>query len=246
MLPINSLTQERIINEKLPINELLTNSLYYPSCGFDGGVVKYFSEEIQTFIYCDYAADQENLLQQINTFTGYHIMGQRNVKKHELVPNNWNPVIPPNVDKSDYLKYQDSFKTPFAHWVVYERDEDRIASYGAKRFSLLYIGGEGVATYQALYWSNHSFAKAIAIIQPGTGFGLNWTDFRRQDSPFGWVVLNNQYGVPDTIIYGGYGNNYGNLNWNGYKKNKTIQPYYSGRETNEDPFGEITVWKKKD
>ncbi len=35
-----------------------------------------------------------------------------------------------------------------------------------------------VATHQALFWTNRKSAKALAIIQPGAGFGLKWTDFR--------------------------------------------------------------------
>lgn len=105
---------------------------------------------------------------------------------------------------------------------------------------MLYIGGEGVATYQALYWANKKTAKAVAIIQPGTGFGFNWTDFRDRKGAFAWVVLQNEYGTPDTIFYGGINEGYDDFNWKDYQFEERIQPYYSGQQS-----GEVTIWKRK-
>jgi len=68
---------------------------------------------------------------------------------------------------------------------IQKKDE----SYNPKRFSLLYIGGEGVATYQALYLSNRIKPKIVTVINPGTGFGLNWTDFRERNKIFGRTIL---------------------------------------------------------
>src|SRR5674476_982995 len=50
---------------------------------------------------------------------------------------------------------------------VYERLEKFDDNFGPLKFSLLYIGGEGVATFQALYWAKKKTAKAVAIIQYG-------------------------------------------------------------------------------
>ena len=52
-------------------------------------------------------------------------------------------------------------------------------------------------------WANKKLAKALAIIQPGHGFRGNWADFTSQDDPLAWVVLNNKFGKPDIIFYGG-------------------------------------------
>ncbi|MGN1215563.1 MAG: hypothetical protein ACI4TJ_04870, partial [Candidatus Cryptobacteroides sp.] len=52
-------------------------------------------------------------------------------------------------------------------------DEDR----GPKRFSLMYICGDGAATYAALYSEKKIAPTVLAIIHPGTGWGGNYTDF---------------------------------------------------------------------
>jgi len=238
---IDELTPDQILNGVLPINELLENSLYYPSCGFDGGVVKFCGKEIQSFIYCDYATGKIELLNQLNSFKGYDILANRSLVINELIPNGWNSQLPPNFNIDTYYRYRDEFKKPFANWVVYERKSDFDETHGPMRFSLIYIGGEGVATYQALYWSNKKTAKALAIIQPGHGFGFNWTNFSELAGPLKWVISNNPHGCPDFILYGGFGSDYTDLNWGGYELEKTITPYYTSLN---NLGGSVTIWRK--
>jgi hypothetical protein len=240
---LEKLTPEIICNEKIPINDILKDSFYYPSSAFDGGIVKDCniigrSYGISSFIYCDYAVGEEAFDCEKENFVGYHVLGIRKVNPHELIPNGWSQRLPPGVNSRDYGNYKDMWR-PFMQWVVYERDACRDESHGLKRFSLLYIGGEGVATYQALYWSNRQRPKAMAIIQPGTGFGLNWTDFREQGNPLNWVVKNNPAGMPELVYYGGYGTGYDDFSWDEYEPERKIIPYYSeGR-------GEVQILKKK-
>jgi len=231
-------------NAKFPVEELLTDSLYYPSCGFDGGVIKdcnLHQDElgICSFIYCDYATGKDALMEELDSFVGYHVFTSRSVSPNELTPNNWIPQMPPNLSRAEYTRYRDAWQRPFAHWIIYERDENRTEDHGPLRFSLLYICGEGVATYQALYWSNKKTAKAVAIIQPGTGFGLNWTDFRDPESDLAWVISNNPTGLPEYIYGGGYGTGYDRLGWEGYDQVRIINEYYAADMIRK---GEVRLW----
>ncbi len=237
---LTKLTKEEIETGKFPLKDILQNSLYYPSCGFDGGVVKDCNTaardlDIVSFIYCDYASGKDAFLEAQNTFSGYHLLGCRDVTHSELTPNGWSPTFPPGIDKQQYMQYSADWK-PFIMWSVFERDAIRDESHGPERFSLLYLGGEGVATYQALYWTNNISARAIAIIQPGTGFGLNWTDFRDENGALAWVINNNPAGQPELYYYGGYGSNYNNFNWRNYQINRKIENYYGN-------FGEVGIWE---
>ena len=245
MTAIDNLTKADIISGTLPLNDLLDNSLYYPSCEFDGAIVKHYSKKIQSFIYCDYATGEDVFMNHLHDFRGYDLVGNRSLRQDELIPDGWQMQTPPHFNIEEYGKLDKKQLTkPFAHWAVYERSASFNESHGPKRFSLIYIGGEGVASYQALYWSNKKTAKVLAIIQPGTGFGLNWTDFRSKDGPLAWVVLNNKNGTPDTIIYGGMsgytGQNdrwYEDFTWEQYRMTETIMPY----RTNTD---KVTIWAK--
>lgn len=238
---INKITKQQF-EKDLPIKALLENSLYYPACGFDGGVVKHFSKEVQSFIYCDYATGEEKLNDARNNFYGYKVLFERNVREDELTPNGWTPVRHPEIRREEYLKHVEQFKKPFCKWSIYERENEFNEEHGPKRFSVLYVGGEGVATYNALYYSNQTTAKILAIIQPGTGWGLNWTDFRKSNGVLAYVVLNNPFGSPDKILYGGCGKGYDDLNWERYSKIDTIKKYYYSKDSFDS--GEVTVWKK--
>jgi len=63
-----------------------------------------------------------------------------------------------------------------------------------------------VAAYQALYWQNHTAPVVLAIIQPGHGFGGNYTDFTDPNGFFAWVILkgNGQH-LPEYLVFGGLG-----------------------------------------
>ncbi len=235
------LTAETIEHGPLPLKQLLENSLYYPSAGFDGGVIKDCNtigseNQITSFIYCDYAVGEQAFLDQRDSFLGYACMGSRRVSLNELVPHTWSPVSPPKFNLNEYTQYQDSW-SPFVQWAVYERLPSKDRSYGPDRFSLLYVGGEGVASYQALYWSNKQRPKALAIIQPGHAFGLNWTDFTQKSGPLHWVVTNNPDGVPPIVYYGGAGVDYTDFPWREYIAQRKISPYYYERQ------GTVMVYK---
>ncbi|NBU48425.1 MAG: hypothetical protein EBS34_13505 [Flavobacteriales bacterium] len=89
---IDNLTKQEIENGKFPLAEILKNSIYYPSSGFDGGIIRdcnTFGRDlgISSFIYCDYASGEQAFRQLQNSFLGYNVIGSRNVKMQELVPN---------------------------------------------------------------------------------------------------------------------------------------------------------------
>lgn len=206
---LNELTPESIADGEFPVKELLRNSVYYPASAFDGGIIRDCNVNrkdwnVLSFIYCDYAMTRRNL-QETNMPRGYHILGQRQLTERDLVPDGWTPELPPNLDMQSYQYTVSQFanKRPFATWMVFERLPEFDETHGPKRFSFLFICGDGVATYQALYWTQKLAPRAIAIIQPGTGFGFNWTDFFKKNDPLYWTVKNNPAGMPE-YVYCGY------------------------------------------
>ncbi|MBA7580284.1 hypothetical protein ES708_22175 [subsurface metagenome] len=67
--------------------------------------------------------------------------------------------------------------SPFALWAVYELDTQN-PSGKINRFSILHIGGEACATFDAIYIGNKINPLAVVILNPGEGYGDNWTIFR--------------------------------------------------------------------
>jgi hypothetical protein len=244
-----NLTVKDVEQGPLPLKDILANSLYYAACETDGGVVKDCNTlnrdlGIENFIYADYALGEARLNQELNTFYGYTVFASRNILQSELIPNGWTITLPPGLTSQEYLIYSDQFKKPFAKWVVYERVPEKDEEFGPKRFSLLYIGGEGIATYQALYWSNNSYPKVVAIIQPGLGFSNNWADFTAPDGYLSWVIFNHpNQNIPQQIYFGGYMDkeDYQNFNWPNYNIIREIKNYYGQNRNN---MGYVAVYDR--
>jgi hypothetical protein len=203
---LSKASQESIKEDPFPLQKILKDSLFYPSSGFDGDPVKHLAGKIYSFIYVDYGYEEtelENALQE-RGFNGYEVLGSRSVLPYELTPQGWQQALPKKSDGNPLIHAR-HIKKGFCKWIVFERKKEFQSDHGPHRFSLLYLCSEGVCTYQCLYISNRAYPKMVAIIQPGTGFGFNWTNFEDPDMIFGRNVLGNPFGVPDYILFGGIG-----------------------------------------
>ena len=58
------------------IENIIKDSLYYPSCGRDGTPVKYFMGNIYSFVYVDYGISKNDFNKEIDlpdVFRGYNL-----------------------------------------------------------------------------------------------------------------------------------------------------------------------------
>lgn len=202
----------------MPMPDLLRHCVYYPSAGIDGDPIKYLGKYFQSFVYVDYGVGEQRVLNELMNFRGYDLISNRQVCLDELVPHGWQPrELRP--EDGNPTRNADTIKPPFAIWAVYNRKPEICSEHGPKRFSLLYIGGEGAATYHALFYSHQVSPAVVALIQPGTGFGGNWTNFENPDKVFARLVKENPAGMPDHLLYGGWGSGefYRNAPWPEYQ-----------------------------
>ncbi len=194
---------------EFPLMKLLGSSFYYPSSAFDGDPVKFLAGNIHSFIYADYGRSEAEFLQALANpgFLGYEAIAARSVSAQEL---NW-PEFPTHLDGSStrgefgLIKELGWIEQPFCAWIIFQRCSDRPPSHGPSRFSLLYLCADGAAAYQALYVANSVAPKAIAVIQPGHGFGGNWSNFEDPNQILARTVENNPAGKPKFLLYGGIG-----------------------------------------
>ena len=213
-----------------PLRQLLENSLYYPACDVDGEVIRYCNRHfaqmrICSFVYADYGTGEDRMNEHLDGFLGYHILATRELSPEDVGASQ-KLVKPEGISMEDYLQYQDVWQRPFARWAVFERDEERDDSHGPERFSLLYLGAEGVAAYAGLYLAQGIVPKGIAIIQPGHSFGLNWTNFRDWNCPLARTVRMGK-SLPEYFFHGGLSfQGYNECPWPGYHKIDRIDHYY--------------------
>ncbi len=203
---LRNLTAESICECVFPLKQILKDSLYYPSSGFDGDPVKYLAGNVHSFIYVDYGHGKdefEHALEQ-RGFHGYELVAKRSVTRQELAPRGWKPVLPTPDDGNPYQSRHHASE-PYCVWAVFQRAAEVPADHGPDRFSLLYLCADGVAAFQALYLGNAAVPKVIALIQPGHGFGGNWTDFTDPHQILARSVLGNSRGIPELLLHGGLG-----------------------------------------
>jgi len=217
-----ALSEEAIEEGELPLEKLLQGSLYYPAAGFDGRPVQLLAEKIHSFVYVDYDKSKSELLEELGSreygFKGYRVLALRDVSMGDLVPNGWRPEVLPGPNENPQTDSVPGNK-PYCMWVILERTHVYGEAHGPARFSLLYLCADGAAAYQALYNANGFIPKALAIIQPGTGFGGNYTDFRDPVGILARSVYGNRHGMPEFLLNGGIGNrdSYSKSIWPGYQ-----------------------------
>ena len=229
-----NMTKEVVETKPLPIQDLLQGSMYYPASGTEGQLVKHFSDRFNSFVYCDYDVGEERVREELSGFKGYGIMAGRALHREELIPNGWVPELPPGLRPDAAMPRMGLQHEPFAYWAILQRSPDRGEEHGPERFSLLFVGGDGVASYQALFWTNGAAPEGLAIINPGTGFGNNYTDFRKVGSPLHWMVMNNPHGRPRLVAYSG-GVPFA---WEGFHHQSTISDYMRDEFRRTD----VEVW----
>ena len=105
------ISQSTITIDPFPLTQLLEDSLYYPSSGFDRDPVKYLSGNILSFIYVDYGRSHDEFENEIikRGFRGYECVATRSVTEQELTPRGWRPIQPDR----DHIDYDPLYNSDF-------------------------------------------------------------------------------------------------------------------------------------
>lgn len=215
IMKLDNLTKEQIEQEEIPFEDLLRDSVYYPACNLDGRPIRYCNTiwrklGVNSFVYCDFDVSEDQFLKEMEHICGYKVLGHRALRQDEYIPEGWKLELVKDNDgeEGSHCYYWDTFlgnpgPGKFAHWVVYERVGYKGYEHGPKRFSLLYIGGEGLATFQQLYCHYRVAPKMICFIQCW-GFAGNWTNFTMAGAPFHLTLLKYKECSPEWLCIGHY------------------------------------------
>lgn len=215
---LTKLSPDSIINGPFPLESILRTSLFYPASGFDSDPIRYLSGSARSFVYADYGRDRDEFMQALGgpEFHDFEVLAIREIEEAELAPLGWRL---PTREFWDGVPNPDDMKPPFFRWVVMEGLDDLTVNYEPRRISLLYLCIDGVKAYQTLYVERGLAPKVIAIIQPGYGFGGNYTDFQDPKRMLGRTVMGSPAGPPKFLLFGGIGEraDYSSPCWPGYE-----------------------------
>lgn len=202
---LEELTAEDVANKPIPFKDLLTDSVYYPACGIDGTPVQYLHHLSRSFVYVDYNYSLERLQTEMleNGFKGYEIFAERLVREHEITPKSFRPHEFPSKEDGNPRKPFDNdwvHQPAYAYWTIWQRTAEFGEEHGPKRFSLFNLCADGVASFDALYYTWKTKPLVFCIIRPGTGYGLNWTDFREPGHIMHRLAMKNPAGTPEYML----------------------------------------------
>lgn len=176
--PMPKWLEDYVPGTKINIDDLRDSRLvYYPGSGTDGQAIRTFNEAryAHIFIYVDYMVRSEFLIKDLNkdnAVRGYHVIGQHFIDKSELTKEDWKMHI--DDFKPDYSFVDKNIK-PYCLITIFERDDDYTDEHGSKRFVLINLFADGIASYDALF-ANKNFKISVALIQDH-GFGGNYDRF---------------------------------------------------------------------
>lgn len=181
--------------------------VYYPGSGFDGHPVKLFgrSHSAHCFVYVDCGVTQNNLEQSLEDpkygFSGYYTLARLQLSERDLVS---------------------SAKAQFGFLEVLERNSELDDSHGASRIAILFLGADGISSYDALFCQEDSGAPPFAVLLQDHGCitrfgrGGRLCDVASRCNVFPEFLVVAENTKP----------------WKGYSQVKDIEPDMGGRSHN--------------
>ena len=162
-----------------------SRTLYYPGYGDDGHPVSLCnrSHAVHAFVYVDYGVDHKTISGRVHNpnegFRGYEVVYEEEVTEDTLRPGGWKQHVNPADLPDDRYRFVDKLFKPFAWFVVLQRDEEYDDAHGPKRIAGLFIGGDGHATYDALYCQDDGTPAPFLVVIQDHGFARNYSKFGR-------------------------------------------------------------------
>lgn len=159
-----------------------SRTVYYPGCGFDGHPVKLcsLSHAAHTFVYVDQSIDEAEIMEELQDpvygFRGYDQIHSEHVSEETLRPGGWAAHVAPH-EAMHAGDFAGGFAEPFARFVVLGREERLDHCHGPRRLAILFVGGDGHATFDALYCQGDETPAPFMIVLQDHAWGGNYDAF---------------------------------------------------------------------
>ena len=172
-----------------PLADFLKSRIvYYPGSGIDGDPVEVFgaSHSAHCFVYADYWLSKDELTKELHThgFRGYNILDEVSFSENEVmsaIP--WRKHFLSEEElraaaKGTAEMRETSHPSPYAMLVILERKSSFDDDHGPERLAILFLGADGIATYEAIF-ANGNAPQFFGFLLQDHGFGGNYDRFGR-------------------------------------------------------------------
>ena len=160
-----------------------SRTVYYPGYGNDGHPVAICARAhaAHAFVYVDYGVSEQTVKDHANRigdpgFLGYKVEHEEEVAESALRPGGWTPHVEQGELSNAVSRYSAEIR-PYGWYAVLKRDKDRDDAHGPERLAILFVGGDGFATYDALYCQGDGTPSPFLAVLQDCGFGGNYNQF---------------------------------------------------------------------
>lgn len=172
-----------------PLADFLKSRIvYYPGAEIDGYPVEVFgaSHSAHCFVYADYMLSKERLLEELHThgFWGYDVLDEVSFSESEVMRAvHWLKHFLTDEERREAARGMADMRLcthpdPYALLAVLERKPGFGDGHGPERFAILFLGADGIATYEAVF-ANGNAPQFFGFLLQDHGFGGNYDCFGR-------------------------------------------------------------------
>lgn len=152
--------------------------VFYPGHGSDGHPIRIFGKAhaAHCYVFADYLMTKDEVAKDLESptegFKGYSKLDRIDLSERDLVPNGWQPSA-----RADGVSNSFGSIKSYGFLEIMERKEDFDDSHGPHRLAVLFLGADGVATYDALFCQITSPMPPYAVLLQDHGSGGNHNKF---------------------------------------------------------------------
>lgn len=156
------------------IREFLQTAVFYPASRLDPHPVIHLADRFQNFIYVDYDLSPKRVESGFHgsRFTGYKCLQIENLQPEQLLGCSWKSLPAPYHAIAPRIT-----KTPFIKIARFQKRCRATSNSGSKEFRILFICGEALVIYEALFRRRGLVPACLSYLCPGIYEGGNFLDF---------------------------------------------------------------------
>ena len=164
---------------KVTFSDIMSGRVgYYPGSEYDRNLIEVGikSHTIHSFLHVDYGVSKKDLLDHLyqdNFIKGYHIIGRKNWKEKDFLPNGQYPL---NIDLQGRTPKSFIDEKPYCITLIMGRNANLGDEWGVKRFAITYLFADGITYYYQLFCKEYKKAPWMFLLQDH-GFGGNYDIF---------------------------------------------------------------------